>query len=269
MHFFSCTTNNHRRRHRHRIFTHSELATATSNFSSSSLLGRGSQSSVFLAIFPSSPPLIAAAKLSSSFSELSILFSLPYSPFIVNLLGFTHPSPSIPLLELMPSGSLDHLLHNSSPPPPWRRRLHLAFFSSLSLSFLHSLSPPIIHRDVKPSNILLDSSLQPSSLRLRFGVVLLELITGRRAIDVDHSPPALSDWALSMVTQRRFDEMCDARMGPVVIEEFAAVACLASRCVSSSPEDRPEMAEVAACLRRVRSSPVKRWRKWMTWWGPV
>ncbi|KAM0948994.1 putative protein kinase RLK-Pelle-CR4L family [Dioscorea sansibarensis] len=205
----------------------------------------------------------------------------------------------------MPSGSLDHLLHGPAPPPLWRRRLHLAFLSSLSLSFLHSLSPPIIHRDVKASNILLDTSLNPrlSDFGLAvpfpslsppagtlgyldpsytsphllttktdvfsFGVVLLELITGRRAIDVDHSPPALSDWGLSMVTQRRFDEMCDARMGPVVIEEFAAVACLAARCVSSSPEDRPEMSEVAACLRRVRSPPVMRWRKWMTWWGPV
>ncbi|KAJ0981447.1 hypothetical protein J5N97_009702 [Dioscorea zingiberensis] len=300
------------------IFSHAELAIATSNFSPSSLLGRGSQSSVFLASFPFSPILLAAAKLpspdapSSSLNEISILSCLPRSHLLVNLLGFTISSPSIAVVELMPSGSLHHLLHGQLPPPPWPRRLHLALLIARALYFLHSLSPPVIHRDVKPSNILLDSChnprladfglaviltpfcpsppppagtlgyidpsyTSPDYLSTKtdvysFGVLLFELISGRRAIDVDHSPQAISDWGVSMVRQGRFDDLWDRRMGAVESKTVTAVATIAARCVSSSPEERPEMEEVVACLSdaesRVRSPPV-RWRKWMTCRGTL
>ena len=44
------------------------------------------------------------------------------------------------------------------PPLSWARRRQLALDVARGIEFLHSLSPPMIHRDLKPQNCLLDST---------------------------------------------------------------------------------------------------------------
>ena len=64
--------------------------------------------------------------------------------------------------EFVPNGTLaDHLYGAMSQPPlPWRRRLAIARHTAEGISYLHfSASPPIYHRDIKSSNILLDEQL--------------------------------------------------------------------------------------------------------------
>ncbi|KAG1366579.1 serine/threonine-protein kinase-like protein [Cocos nucifera] len=284
-----------------RIFRHEELETATAGFSPSALLGRGSHGSVFLASLDGGR-LLAAVKVPSDDdystfdTEIALLSSLPRSPLLVNLLGATPaagPAPRIAVVDLMPLGSLhDHLHHPLRPPPPWPSRLRLALHAAASLAALHALQPPVAHRDVKPSNLLLDADgrtrladfslavrlpppqalppagtigyLDPSYLRptdlstatdvYSFGVVLLEILTGRRAIDVAYSPPSLEDWAAPLVGAGRFAEMWDPRARPAEGREEEAAREVAVLATRCLAPAAEERPSMAEVVERLREA---------------
>ncbi|XP_078132408.1 receptor-interacting serine/threonine-protein kinase 3 isoform X1 [Sander vitreus] len=60
------------------------------------------------------------------------------------------------VMELMERGSLASLQETLCGAPPWPLVFRLAHQVALGLNFLHSLSPPMLHLDLKPSNVLLD-----------------------------------------------------------------------------------------------------------------
>ena len=65
------------------------------------------------------------------------------------------------IYEFLEKGSLDDWLHektvNASYALPWGTRLSIAYDVAKGLAYLHGLPKPIIHRDIKSSNVLLDS----------------------------------------------------------------------------------------------------------------
>ncbi|XVF69422.1 hypothetical protein PTKIN_Ptkin11bG0080800 [Pterospermum kingtungense] len=64
--------------------------------------------------------------------------------------------------EFMPKGSLEnHLFKKGVQPISWTTRMHIARGVAMGLSFLHSLDANVIYRDLKASNILLDSDYSP------------------------------------------------------------------------------------------------------------
>ncbi|MCO5552554.1 hypothetical protein L7F22_006067 [Adiantum nelumboides] len=93
---------------------------------------------------------------------------------LVRLLGCCVDS-ELPLMvyKYMPNGNLfDHLAANSSA-LDWKTRLHIALQSTEGLTYLHSAAyPPIYHRDVKSSNILLDKTM--NARVANFGLLRLE-----------------------------------------------------------------------------------------------
>lgn len=89
--------------------------------------------------------------------QLEILSKI-HHPHLLILLGACYDHGCL-VYEYMENGSLeDRLLRvNNTPPIPWFERYRIAWEVASALVFLHSSKPkPIIHRDMKPANILLD-----------------------------------------------------------------------------------------------------------------
>jgi serine/threonine protein kinase len=80
-------------------------------------------------------------------------------PNLVKLVGFCHQDDHRMLVyEYMPRGSLEnHLFKNLLSSLPWSTRLKIAVGAAKGLAFLHEAECPVIYRDFKASNILLDS----------------------------------------------------------------------------------------------------------------
>lgn len=88
-----------------------------------------------------------------------------------------------------------------------------------------------------------------------FGVLLLEIISGRKAMDFSKSPSSIVDWAIPLIRRHQTSEICDKRiplprfMGGVI----SSTLLLASRCLLSKEENRPSMKEIVVELQNCRT----------------
>ncbi|XP_027351298.1 wall-associated receptor kinase-like 20 [Abrus precatorius] len=154
-----------------RIFTGREIKKATNNFSPENLIGSGGFGEVFKGTFDDGTTIaIKRAKLGNTKgidqmqNEVRILCQVNHRS-LVRLLGccleLEHP---LLIYEYISNGTLFDYLHRHSlgtrEPLKWHQRLKIAHQTAEGLSYLHSAAvPPIYHRDVKSSNILLDDKL--------------------------------------------------------------------------------------------------------------
>ncbi|XP_054813256.1 wall-associated receptor kinase 2-like [Prosopis cineraria] len=156
---------------RTRIFTENELKSATNNFDESRILGRGGQGTVYMGILPDKT-LIAIKKsrvggdprqIKDFINEMAVLSQINHTN-VVKILGCCLETEA-PLLvyEFVDNGTLlDHIdpLKNEFS-FSWETRLRIAAETAEAISYLHSYaSIPIIHRDIKSANILLDHNLK-------------------------------------------------------------------------------------------------------------
>ncbi|CDY27370.1 BnaC04g50350D [Brassica napus] len=159
-----------------RRFSYSQLRRATNSFSDSSQLGHGGFGTVYKADLPSGVSLAVKVMDSSAgalqgerefHNELSLSSRLASSPNVVSLLGFSSDRRNRRLVlvyELMPNRSLQEALLGPlkcEELMDWRKRFEIATDVAKGIEFLHHrCDPPIIHGDVKPSNVLLDSDFK-------------------------------------------------------------------------------------------------------------
>ncbi|KAK7390079.1 hypothetical protein VNO78_25378 [Psophocarpus tetragonolobus] len=155
--------------HNQRRFSYSVLRRATNSFSPSTKLGHGGFGSVHKATLPSGQTV--ALKVMDSpgslqgerefHNELTLCSNLK-SPYVISLLGFSSDRRGRKLVlvyELMPNRSLqDALLDRRCPElMSWGKRFDVAVSVAMGLEYLHHVcDPPVIHGDIKPSNVLLD-----------------------------------------------------------------------------------------------------------------
>ena len=94
--------------------------------------------------------------------EISILSSLRH-PNIVLFCGISVDNDGNYYIvnEFVEHGSLDSLLYKGRNTLSFRDKIKILYGISRGMSYLHSMSPQVIHRDLKPNNILIDANLVP------------------------------------------------------------------------------------------------------------
>uniref|UniRef100_A0A0E0G9E8 non-specific serine/threonine protein kinase n=1 Tax=Oryza nivara TaxID=4536 RepID=A0A0E0G9E8_ORYNI len=149
-----------------RCFTYEEMASATNNFDMSAQVGQGGYGIVYKGILADGT-IVAIKRAhedslqgSTEFCTEIELLSRLHHRNLVALVGYCdEENEQMLVYEFMPNGTLrDHLSGKSKQPLGFGLRLHIALGASKGILYLHTdADPPIFHRDVKASNILLDS----------------------------------------------------------------------------------------------------------------
>ncbi|GAB4830203.1 Probable serine/threonine-protein kinase pbl26 [Ancistrocladus abbreviatus] len=151
-------------------FTFRQLATATKNFHQECLVGEGGFGRVYKGHFEKTGQVVAIKQLdrnglqgNKEFLVEVLMLSPLHHPNLVNLIGYCADGDQRLLVyEFMPMGSLeDHLLDLSPQQMPldWDTRIRIALAAAKGLEYLHGkANPPVIYRDLKSSNILLDKN---------------------------------------------------------------------------------------------------------------
>ncbi|KAK2448531.1 PAS domain-containing protein tyrosine kinase family protein [Trifolium repens] len=90
--------------------------------------------------------------------EVSLMKKLRHPNILLFMGAVTSPQRLCIVTEFLPRGSLFRLLQRNTSKPDWRRRVHMALDIARGVNYLHHCNPPIIHRDLKTSNLLVDKN---------------------------------------------------------------------------------------------------------------
>ncbi|VVB06031.1 unnamed protein product [Arabis nemorensis] len=149
-------------------FSFVELSDATNGFDSSTMIGRGSYGKVYKGILPDKTEVAIKRGEETSLqsekeflNEIDLLSRLHHRN-LVTLLGYSSDiGEQMLVYEYMPNGNVrDWLSANATDTLSFSMRSLVALGSAKGILYLHTeANPPVIHRDIKTSNILLDCQL--------------------------------------------------------------------------------------------------------------
>ncbi|XVE60237.1 hypothetical protein DITRI_Ditri05aG0112300 [Diplodiscus trichospermus] len=295
------------------IFTSEELKKATNNYDESRIVGLGGYGTVYKGLLEGNKmvaikksKIVDQIQIEQFISEVVVLSQINHRN-VVKLLGCCLEE-EVPLLvyEFVTNGTLfDHIQDKGRAATiPWETRLRIAAETAGVLSYLHSAaSIPVIHGDVKTTNILLDDNytakvsdfgasrlvpvdqtqlstmvqgtlgyLDPEYLHTsqlpeksdvyNFGVVLVVLLTGRKALAFDRPEEerSLAKYFLSSLRSNHLVGILESHlMDGENKDQIIEVAKLAARCLEVKGEERPSMKEVAMELEKLSLTEKHPW----------
>ncbi|KAL9684073.1 hypothetical protein QQ045_021505 [Rhodiola kirilowii] len=148
---------------RYQKYSYEAIEKATEHFSESNKIGEGGYGPVYKGYLDHTPVAIKilkadAAEGQSQFQQEVEVLSCIRHPNMVLLLGAC-PERGTLVYEYMEKGSLEDCLfrRGNTPVLPWQLRFRIAAEITTGLLFLHHAKPePLVHRDLKPGNILLN-----------------------------------------------------------------------------------------------------------------
>ncbi|XP_010245984.1 PREDICTED: inactive protein kinase SELMODRAFT_444075-like [Nelumbo nucifera] len=154
-----------------RKFSYQEIERATNGFSSANFLARGGYGSVFKGILPDGQlvavkqhKVVGAQGASEFCSEVEVL-SCAQHRNLVMLVGYCIEKEWLLVYEFACNGSLDNHLYgfNTKKLMTWNSRMKVAIGAARGLRYLHEdcRIGCIVHRDLRPSNILLTHDFEP------------------------------------------------------------------------------------------------------------
>ncbi|KAI3688567.1 hypothetical protein L2E82_46218 [Cichorium intybus] len=277
-------------------YSYKDLQKGTSNFTS--IIGKGAFGPVYKAQMTTGETVAVKVLATDSkqgekefHTEVMLLGRLHHRN-LVNLVGYCAEKGQHMLIYVyMSKGSLSsHLYNENRELLSWNLRVQIALDVARGLEYLHDGAvPPVIHRDIKSSNILLDESmgarvadfglsredminrnasniqgtfgyLDPEYISTRaftkksdvysFGVLLFELIAGRNPQQGLMEYVELA--ALNTEGQVGWEEIADSRLdGKFDERELNDMAALAYKCVTRSPRKRPSMRDNVQVLSHI------------------
>ncbi|XP_026657002.2 L-type lectin-domain containing receptor kinase IX.1-like [Phoenix dactylifera] len=149
-----------------RKFSYTALAIATRNFVKEAKLGEGGFGEVYMGMLDDTKQEVAIKRISRDskqgkkeyISEVTIISRLRHRN-LVQLIGYCHQKGDLLLVyEYMSNKSLDRHLYSEERLLTWSERYQIAFGLASALLYLHEeWEQCVVHRDVKPSNVMLDS----------------------------------------------------------------------------------------------------------------
>ncbi|XWS11150.1 hypothetical protein CRYUN_Cryun38cG0058900 [Craigia yunnanensis] len=274
-------------------YPYKDLQKATYNFTT--LIGQGAFGPVYKAQMLTGETVAVKILATDSkqgekeFQTEVMLLGRLHHRNLVNLVGYCAEKGQHMLVYVyMSKGSLaSHLYSENHEPLSWDLRVYIALDVARGLEYLHDGAvPPVIHRDIKSSNILLDQSmrarvadfglsreemvdkqaanirgtfgyLDPEYISTRtftkksdvysFGVLLFELIAGRNPLQGLMEYVELA--AMSTEGKVGWEEIVDSRLdGKFDVQELNEVAALAYKCVNRVPKKRPSMRDIVQVL---------------------
>ncbi|XP_047982321.1 probable serine/threonine-protein kinase PBL10 isoform X2 [Salvia hispanica] len=223
-----------------------EIIKATENFQLDMLIGEGVMCQAFIACIdehaltalkPGSGMAVTVKKWSSMerpqdwLKKIDNLVQLCH-PCLVSFVGYYTEEHNMMLVyEFMPHGRLsDHLFTTRYRSLPWARRIKIAIDIARELSYLHEQDIPIIHRDFKTANVLLDWELNAKLSNYCYGI---DDPTGEMT---------------SIPTRQIF--VSPGYTPPEYISKAYKVVKLALKCLNQDPKSRPRMSDVVVALEQ-------------------
>ncbi|XP_020973498.1 probable serine/threonine-protein kinase PBL19 isoform X2 [Arachis ipaensis] len=273
------------------LFSFSQLKTATRGFSRALLIGEGGFGPVYRGTL-SVPDdgdgdgdglsevqmEVAIKQLNRNghqghkewINEVNLLGVIKH-PNLVRLVGYCAEDDErgiqrLLVYELMPNKSLeDHLLArvSSMSTLPWTTRLKIAQDAARGLAYLHE---EMDFQVVGTIGYAAPEYVQTGKLTAKsdvwsFGVVLYELITGRRAVErnLPRNEQRLLEWVRPYVSDpRKFHVIVDPKLeGQYCMKSAQKLATLANKCLMKQPKSRPKMSDVVEFLANILNDTIQ------------